>query len=85
VPTVNVFTFRILQPQAYGGFEYGFDVFAELVATIGTAATCAHSSEPQIFPRELAHRGAAHQLHVALYFSSHQPERSLDAGLAGRS
>ena len=26
--------FRILQPQAYGGFEYGFDVFAELVATI---------------------------------------------------
>jgi hypothetical protein len=27
--------FRILQPQAYGGFEYGFDVFAELVATIG--------------------------------------------------
>src|ERR1700730_14281847 len=26
---------RILQPQAYGGFEYGFDVFAELVATIG--------------------------------------------------
>jgi hypothetical protein len=50
-----------------------------------TEATCAHSSEPQIFPRELAHRGAAHQLHVALYFSSHQPERSLDAGLAGRS
>src|SRR5262245_59424261 len=27
--------FRILQPRAYGGFEYGFDVFAELVATIG--------------------------------------------------
>jgi alkylation response protein AidB-like acyl-CoA dehydrogenase len=27
--------FRILQPGAYGGFEYGFDVFAELVATIG--------------------------------------------------
>ena len=27
--------FRILQPQVYGGFEYGFDVFAELVATIG--------------------------------------------------
>jgi alkylation response protein AidB-like acyl-CoA dehydrogenase len=27
--------FRILQPEAYGGFEYGFDVFAELVATIG--------------------------------------------------
>jgi alkylation response protein AidB-like acyl-CoA dehydrogenase len=27
--------FRILQPEAYGGFEYGFDVFAELVTTIG--------------------------------------------------
>jgi alkylation response protein AidB-like acyl-CoA dehydrogenase len=27
--------FRILQPQTYGGFEYDFDVFAELVATIG--------------------------------------------------
>ena len=27
--------FRILQPAAYGGFEYGFDVFADLVATIG--------------------------------------------------
>ena len=27
--------FRILQPQTYGGFEYGFDVFAALVATIG--------------------------------------------------
>ena len=27
--------FRILQPNAYGGFEYGFDVFAELVAAIG--------------------------------------------------
>src|SRR6202008_3010198 len=27
--------FRVLQPAAYGGFEYGFDVFADLVATIG--------------------------------------------------
>lgn len=26
--------FRILQPQAYGGFEYGFDVFAQIVAVI---------------------------------------------------
>ena len=24
--------FRILQPQAYGGFEYGFDVFTQIVA-----------------------------------------------------
>ena len=29
--------FRILQPNAYGGFEYGFDVFAELVAAIRRA------------------------------------------------
>jgi resorcinol 4-hydroxylase (FADH2) len=26
--------FRILQPQVYGGFEYGFDVFIQIVATI---------------------------------------------------
>jgi alkylation response protein AidB-like acyl-CoA dehydrogenase len=26
--------FRVMQPQAYGGFEYGFDVFFELVAAI---------------------------------------------------
>ena len=26
--------FRIMQPQAYGGFEYRFDVFADVVATI---------------------------------------------------
>ena len=26
--------FRIMQPQAYGGFEYGFDAFSEVVATI---------------------------------------------------
>jgi alkylation response protein AidB-like acyl-CoA dehydrogenase len=26
--------FRILQPQVYGGFEYGFDVFAQIVALI---------------------------------------------------
>ena len=28
--------FRIMQPQAYGGFEYGFDVFSQVVATIAT-------------------------------------------------
>jgi resorcinol 4-hydroxylase (FADH2) len=26
--------FRILQPQSYGGFEYGFDVFAQIVAIV---------------------------------------------------
>src|ERR1700761_6377209 len=30
--------FRVLQPQAYGGFEYGFDVFAEIEAVL--AAGC---------------------------------------------
>jgi alkylation response protein AidB-like acyl-CoA dehydrogenase len=28
--------FRVMQPQAYGGFEYGFDVFSELVAAIAS-------------------------------------------------
>src|SRR4029450_11145221 len=29
---------RVMQPRAYGGFEYGFDVFAQIVAAI--AAGC---------------------------------------------
>jgi resorcinol 4-hydroxylase (FADH2) len=28
--------FRVMQPQAYGGFEYGFDVFAQMVAAIAS-------------------------------------------------
>ena len=28
--------FRILQPKAYGGFEYGFDVFAQVEATLAS-------------------------------------------------
>ena len=28
--------FRIMQPRAYGGFEYGFDVFAQVVAAIAS-------------------------------------------------
>lgn len=28
--------FRLMQPQAYGGFEYGFDVFAQVEATLGS-------------------------------------------------
>ena len=27
--------FRIMRPQAYGGFEYGFDVFSDIVAVSG--------------------------------------------------
>jgi resorcinol 4-hydroxylase (FADH2) len=30
--------FSVLQPASYGGFEYGFDVFVQLVSTIGQAA-----------------------------------------------
>ncbi len=28
--------FRVMQPRAYGGFEYGFDVFAQIEATIAS-------------------------------------------------
>ena len=28
--------FRVMQPRAYGGFEYGFDVFAQIVAAIAS-------------------------------------------------
>jgi 3-hydroxy-9,10-secoandrosta-1,3,5(10)-triene-9,17-dione monooxygenase len=28
--------FRILQPKAFGGFEYGFDVFAQVEATLAS-------------------------------------------------
>jgi len=28
--------FRVLQPQAYGGFEYGFEVFGEIEATLAS-------------------------------------------------
>jgi resorcinol 4-hydroxylase (FADH2) len=28
--------FRVLQPKAYGGFEYGFEVFAQIEATIAS-------------------------------------------------
>ena len=27
--------FRIMQPRAYGGFEYGFDVMAQVTAVLG--------------------------------------------------
>src|SRR4051812_50184185 len=28
--------FRIMRPQAYGGFEYGFDVFSDIVAAVAS-------------------------------------------------
>ena len=35
--------FRVMQPRAYGGFEYGFEVFAQIVAAI--AKVQAHAAE----------------------------------------
>src|SRR5262245_25598731 len=28
--------FRIMRPQAYGGYEYGFDVFSDIVAAVAS-------------------------------------------------
>ena len=50
-----------------------------------TSLNCVTHLNRRLSARELADRGAAHQLHVALYFSLHQAERPLDASLAGRS
>ena len=41
-------------------------------------------SESQVVARELADRGATHELHVALNLCAEQAEGPLDAGLAGR-
>ena len=35
--------FRIMRPQAYGGFEYGFDVFSDIVAAVSSGCG---SSDP---------------------------------------
>jgi alkylation response protein AidB-like acyl-CoA dehydrogenase len=31
--------FRVMQPRAYGGFEYGFEVFAQIVAAIASGCS----------------------------------------------
>ena len=63
--------FRILQPQAFGGFEYGFDVFAELVATIGRGC----GSSAWVYGL-----GAVHQWFVASYPKETQEEYWADPG-----
>jgi resorcinol 4-hydroxylase (FADH2) len=63
--------FRILQPQAYGGFEYGFDVFAELVATIGRGC----GSSAWVYGL-----GAVHQWFVACFPKETQEEFWADPG-----
>jgi alkylation response protein AidB-like acyl-CoA dehydrogenase len=63
--------FRILQPEAYGGFEYGFDVFAELVATIGRGC----GSSAWVYGL-----GAVHQWFVACFPKETQEEFWADPG-----
>jgi resorcinol 4-hydroxylase (FADH2) len=63
--------FRILQPQTYGGFEYGFDVFAELVATIGRGC----GSSAWVYGL-----GAVHQWFVACFPKEAQEEFWADPG-----
>jgi alkylation response protein AidB-like acyl-CoA dehydrogenase len=50
--------FRVLQPRAFGGFEYGFDLFVEIAATI--AAGCPSSG----WVTSIA---MAHQWFIALF------------------
>src|SRR5262245_40762032 len=56
---------RVLQPEAYGGFEYGFDVFAQLVTTV--AQGC--GSTGWVYSL-----GASHQWLVALFPAEAQEE-----------
>ena len=57
--------FRILQPAAYGGFEYCYDVFAELVAIIGRGC----GSTAWVYGL-----GAVHQWFVACFPKEAQEE-----------
>jgi alkylation response protein AidB-like acyl-CoA dehydrogenase len=63
--------FRILQPKAYGGFEYGFDVFAELVAMIGRGC----GSSAWVYGL-----GAVHQWFAACFPREAQEEFWADPG-----
>ena len=63
--------FRILQPRAYGGFEYGFDVFADAVAAIGRGC----GSTAWVYGL-----GAVHQWFVACFPRAAQDEFWADRG-----
>jgi alkylation response protein AidB-like acyl-CoA dehydrogenase len=63
--------FRVLQPVAKGGFEYGFDVFAKLVATIGRGC----GSSAWVYGL-----GAVHQWFVACFPKEAQDEFWVDSG-----
>src|SRR6266481_8396824 len=82
--------FRILQPQTYGGFEYGFDVFAELVATIGRGCGSSawvyglgavHQWFTACFPREAQEEFWADPGAIAA--GSYAPVRSTRGAVAG--
>src|SRR5262245_21628779 len=63
--------FRVLQPAAYGGFEYGFEAFVELVATIGRGC----GSTGWVYGL-----GAVHQWFVACFGKDAQDEFWSDPG-----
>lgn len=63
--------FRIQQPAAYGGFEYGFDIFVQLVATIGRGC----GSTAWVYGL-----GAVHQWFVACFPKEAQDEFWADPG-----
>jgi len=57
--------FRIMQPRAYGGFEYGYDVFVEAVATVASG----DGSTGWVYSL-----GAVHQWLIACYPAEAQHE-----------
>jgi resorcinol 4-hydroxylase (FADH2) len=57
--------FRIMQPRRYGGFEYGYDVFVEAVAAIGSG----DGSTGWVYSL-----GAVHQWLIACYPAEAQDE-----------
>lgn len=57
--------FRIMQPRAYGGFEYGYDVFVEAVAAIASG----DGSTGWVYSL-----GAVHQWLIACYPAEAQKE-----------
>jgi alkylation response protein AidB-like acyl-CoA dehydrogenase len=63
--------FRVLQPALYGGYEYGFEVFAELVATIGRGC----GSSAWVYGL-----GAVHQWLAASFPKAAQDEFWADSG-----
>src|SRR5262245_18799154 len=57
--------FRIMQPRAFGGFEYGYDVFVEAVAAVGAG----DGSTGWVYSL-----GAVHQWLIACYPAEAQHE-----------